>query len=403
MDAQASRPLTLDRLSPRISDCGSYPGEARGGPLVIAHTSAGASLPACNSGRDSLRLASEAALSTSPFLSVVIPAFNVEDTIERCIESVQRQNWPETAIEIVVVDNGSTDRTKMRAERTGCRLIEEGRRGRSSARNRGVQAAQGDLLAFLDADCEAPPEWLPRCLELMSKPFMGAVQARVRKHGQAAPSATFVQAHYYLPFLDTCAMVTHRTAFESAGGFDEELRRNVDMDFSFRLLASGYALGWMPDVVVVKHHDLSFRQHVRRGWDGGVSAALLNLKWQPRVQKAATTLYLDRVKLWLRTSAQAIASGSDDSGKKITEETAKFAGWLATYGRRPAVAEAPFVGPTALEKALGDNCYLVLDLEGGLLFDAKRQKVQRLSLPEIAALKLDSALCGQDLAQARAS
>jgi glycosyltransferase involved in cell wall biosynthesis len=97
-----------------------------------------------------------------PPVSVVVPLFNKERYIRRCLESICRQTMPD--FEAVVVDDGSSDRSADMAETLGdprIRVIRQENRGEGGARNRGIQEARGELIAFLDAD----DEWLPRFLE----------------------------------------------------------------------------------------------------------------------------------------------------------------------------------------------------------------------------------------------
>ena len=220
--------------------------------------------------------------------SIVIPARNSADTLHLTIESALAQEWPGPC-EVIVVDNGSTDGSHELVRRyPKVRYIEEARPGRSYARNCGREHALGEIIGLADADCELPSTWLRDSARVLDNACVGAVQVGIRKHGQKPPRRDFVHAHWYLPFVDTCALVTTATAFDAAGGFDTELSRVVDMDFSFRLLARGYALALLPDIVAVKHHYLDTRQVVRRGWDGGWSLALVGHKWKDLVPSRGT-------------------------------------------------------------------------------------------------------------------
>lgn len=322
---------------------------------------------------------------TQPFVSVIIPAFNTADTIERCVAAALDQDWPDDRLEVIVVDNGSRDDTAARAQRLGARVISEPVRGRSRARNLGARESRGSILAFTDADCEVPREWVGELTRTLSKPWIGAAQARVRKHGQAPPGRDFVQAHYFNPFLDTCAMVTTRRAFDAARGFDEELRRAVDMDFSFRLLECGFAFVWLPDVVVIKHHDLTQRQLVRRGWDGGRSTALLDRKWNTRLNVSRTHLWMRRLHAWSR-AILADARHPRHFGSSSTESTAKLAACLLTELRSASFTRVLPPPVTQLPEHLGAHRSLVLVDDGALVFDRKQRKVERLSATETAAL-----------------
>ena len=99
--------------------------------------------------------------------SVIVPVFNGADTIGECLASLLALDYPPSGFEIVVVDNGSTDGTAAVVAGLGgrVRLLHEPVRGASAARNRGVRAARGRLVAFTDADCAVEPHWLARLVE----------------------------------------------------------------------------------------------------------------------------------------------------------------------------------------------------------------------------------------------
>jgi len=96
-----------------------------------------------------------------PLISIIIPAFNSEKTIKRCLDSIQLQTLPRKNFEIIVVDDGSTDNTVRIAKEFGVeKTIVSKHVSGPNARNLGAKQAKGDLLAFLDSDCEAKPNWL---------------------------------------------------------------------------------------------------------------------------------------------------------------------------------------------------------------------------------------------------
>ena len=102
-------------------------------------------------------------------ISVVIPVFNKADTLDRALKSVLRQTYQK--FEILVINDGSTDESVDvigRFQDARIRLIEQPNSGVSVARNRGVESATYDLIAFLDADDEWLPELLERLLQLRS-------------------------------------------------------------------------------------------------------------------------------------------------------------------------------------------------------------------------------------------
>ena len=106
-------------------------------------------------------------------VSVIIPAYNAEATLGRCLSSLHRQSRPPD--EIIVVDDGSTDGTAKVAQRHGARIISQGNAGPAAARNVGARAASGEVLLFTDADCAPTCDWV----ECMVLPFSESVSSRL--------------------------------------------------------------------------------------------------------------------------------------------------------------------------------------------------------------------------------
>jgi glycosyltransferase involved in cell wall biosynthesis len=95
-------------------------------------------------------------------VSIVVPAFNEEQYIRRCLEALARQYHPHFEIETIVVDGSSTDRTREIAHEYGVRLVVQQHRGIAQARQMGFEAARGEIIASTDAESAPPRDWLMR-------------------------------------------------------------------------------------------------------------------------------------------------------------------------------------------------------------------------------------------------
>lgn len=95
-------------------------------------------------------------------ISVIVPTYNEEANIAPCLESLCHQTLPRERYEIIVVDGGSTDRTREIAEQYADLVFVQTSKKVGGARNDGAKAAQGEILATTDADCVIPPDWLAR-------------------------------------------------------------------------------------------------------------------------------------------------------------------------------------------------------------------------------------------------
>jgi len=324
----------------------------------------------------------------SLLVSIIIPAFNSADTIERSVRSALAQSLVAEQFEVIVVDNGSTDGTPQLLAGLPVRLLTESRRGRSAARNRGAREATGRYLAFLDSDCVAPASWLQDSLRALKRPWIAAVQARIRKHGHAPPPLSFIQGYYHAPFLDTAGLVVSRDAFDQARGFDEELPRNVDIDFTFRLLASGYALAWAAATVIVKYHHLSTKQAFGRGLEGGKAGSQLEAKWHDLVgYKPRSRRYQDRLKSVVKASLRAAL---DPHPAQLRVTLSEQLGRLVAYTRTEAfgaqVTRHRYDSATRVPELLGARRFLVFDGDRVTVFDAEKERSHQLSAAETSEL-----------------
>src|ERR1019366_2076583 len=103
------------------------------------------------------------ALGRAPKASVIAPAYNSAATIGACLESLKTLHYRD--YETIVIDDGSTDATAQMAEGTGVRVIRAEHRGLAAARNAGIEAASGEIVAFLDSDARADADWLYHLVE----------------------------------------------------------------------------------------------------------------------------------------------------------------------------------------------------------------------------------------------
>lgn len=184
-------------------------------------------------------------------VSFVIPAWNEEVHLAKCLRSIANQDVPTNvrAIETIVVDNQSTDGTCAVAARHEARVVTVAPGRASRARNGGARAAAGDWLAFIDADCELPPDWLEKCGRHLDDGSAVAVGAKLRAPGIGA---TWVERAWHA-ILDAGApqrpavarwlpgfnLLVRKRDFDDVGGFDEGLVTCEDCDLSYRLATRG--------------------------------------------------------------------------------------------------------------------------------------------------------------------
>ena len=206
-------------------------------------------------------VAAEPAPSAAVSISIIIPALNEERMIGRCLESLAAMVFSRDRFEVLVVDNGSRDKTLEIAKsfhgRLSLRILQKANVRISALRNLGAQAAAGDILAFLDADCLAPEDWLDRILELAPADGAGVLGAhyllpdgstwvgRTWHRYQEAPKSGEVS---HVPAGD---LIIRREDFLRLGGFDETIQTNEDYELCERARKSGMQVRAFPALGVV--------------------------------------------------------------------------------------------------------------------------------------------------------
>ncbi len=214
--------------------------------------------------------------SRIPEFSIIIPAYNAADSISACVRALKTQTIPPHRYEIIVVDDGSADDTAHQAAAAGARIIRQQNAGAAAARNRGAQAAQGELLLFTDSDCIPAPDWVARMVAPFADPSVAGAKG-VYKTEQSEFTPRFVQQEYQdkydgmarlpqIDFVDTYSAAYRRDIFLQMGGFDTTFpgASVEDQEFSFRLAEAGYRLVFAPDAVVAHRHDPSVGDYIRR-------------------------------------------------------------------------------------------------------------------------------------------
>jgi len=180
------------------------------------------------------------------FISVVIPAYNEEQYLGRCLQALREQTYPPSQFEIVVVDNGSTDATAEIARRFGARVVYEPRKGVARARQTGFLESRGTIIASTDADTIVPPDWLARiAAHFEADPALGGVYGPVYWHD----GHLYQRLAIRYPITWGLALsnrvgrslwwgsnfAVRRGIFHAAGGFPVNWASGEDTDLSLRV------------------------------------------------------------------------------------------------------------------------------------------------------------------------
>lgn len=212
--------------------------------------------------------------SNRPLVSVIIPVYNDADRLALCLMALDGQTYPRHLVEIVAVDNGSEDDVAEVAERfEGVRLVREPRPGSYAARNRGIIEAEGDIIAFTDADCRPTSTWIERAVRhLVHDPGVGVVGGHIQVVAADPNSPSGVELYEIMTgfpqkryieefrFAATACMFTRMSVFDSVGLFNEELMSGGDREWGMRVHASGFCLRYADDVITVHPARRTLRQ-----------------------------------------------------------------------------------------------------------------------------------------------
>lgn len=227
-------------------------------------------------------------MTSLPSVSVIVPVLNGERTLGDCLASLVRLGYPEERRELLIVDNGSTDRTAEIIAGYPVRHLREEERGRSQARNRGIRESSGEILAFTDADCVVTTGWLRELTRGFEDDAVAGVAGEILAYPPATPTQRYLEARHRewqkdalrlsRPFAGTPNVAFRREVFDRIGLFDPALPRAQDKDLGWRFFGAGLKLHYNPRAVVLLRHpptswDL-LKQHA--GW--GYGAALLHSK-----------------------------------------------------------------------------------------------------------------------------
>lgn len=186
-----------------------------------------------------------------PLVSIIVPVYQGEKTIKKCLNSIFSQTFQD--FEVIVVNDGSTDKTleRLKPFRDKIILINQENKGSNPARNRGYQEAKGKYLLFCDADIEMKPTILEKMVKTLER----------------NPDKSFVYCSFYygfkkfrlwpydpdrlkkMPYIHTCSLIRK----ENFPGFDEKIKRLQDWDLWLTMLEQGHTGIWIPEFLFKMH------------------------------------------------------------------------------------------------------------------------------------------------------
>ena len=232
-----------------------------------------------------------------PKISIIVPVYNGEKCIGECIESLLALDYPKQCMEIIVVDNNSTDKSvEIIKKFSEVKLISEKKQGACCARNIGYRNASNDLIAFTDSDCIVDKNWLKELV----RHFENDRVAGCGGHLEPMPPQTVIEEYIIFrdilsqenafkneplspPFLITSNAMYRKNILNEVGGFDENFYiAGEDADLSWRIVEKGYKLECESKAIVYHKHRSTLMSFLRQVKSYGCGTSYLFWKYHKK-------------------------------------------------------------------------------------------------------------------------
>lgn len=275
-----------------------------------------------------------------PMFSFIVPVRNDAKRLERCLRSIQANKFSGARIDVVVIDNGSTDGSADVARRLGALVLGSDSASVAELRNLGAAQDAGDILAFVDADHEISAAWVRAAMETLRAPDVAAAGALCH----APIDGTWVQQTYGLlrglprgsrdvEWLGSGNLAVRRTVFFAVGGFDTALTTCEDVDLCNRIRATGARIVSNADMKNIHYGDPAtlwdvFKSELWRGRDNLRVSFRTRLSW--RGLPSVLIPIVDVAMIVMVMLGIAVAIAGSGLGLRIAASAAAVVGGAAT-------------------------------------------------------------------------
>lgn len=295
--------------------------------------------------------------------SVIVPIYNGEADLPELINCLRSQTYPTDRVEYLLVDNGSCDRTssliqqaaqELASQGIGLQYLKEDRIQSSyAARNTGIRAATGEIIAFTDADCRPQPNWLEELISPFADSSVGIVVGEIvalsgktllEKHAERHKvlSQEHTLNHPFRPYGQTANLAVRRQVLEQVGLFRPYLTTGGDADFCWRVQQQTiWKLQFAP-TAVVQHRNRSTVQDYQSQWRryGCSNRYLHELHGVELMREKTTQEYLYLLSRWLvkelpMNSVKAIALKTPPIDI-VSTPISLLGAWARAVGQREA-------------------------------------------------------------------
>jgi cellulose synthase/poly-beta-1,6-N-acetylglucosamine synthase-like glycosyltransferase len=221
-----------------------------------------------------------------PKVSIIVAAYNSQDTIEECLKSILMLKYPEDLFEVIVMDGGSKDATVKIAEKFPIKVVSI-RLNAPAAYNYAMKIASYPILGFIDADAKVEPAWLNKLIPHLSDPKVAGVSGSIETWNKENPWAKSIgyelknrykRIGKYIGRIATMNLLLKKAVIEEVGGWDEKLPSQYDTDLGFRISAKGYRIAYEPSAVCYHFNRPTLNAYYRQQLQYGKNTLKLYFK-----------------------------------------------------------------------------------------------------------------------------
>jgi len=215
------------------------------------------------------------------FVSVLIPHLNNSYNLQSCINALIQQSYPDNLYEIIVIDNGSNEQHLQNIEKfkniKNLNILYENKTGSYSARNKGIDHANGDIIAFTDSDCTPKYDWLEKgVVNLNNQKNCGAIGGQIKLTFADSSKLNMVELYEKMSclrqdifiqnrnFAATANLFTSKKIILEVGKFNDSFVAAGDQEWCHRVYSKGYKIIYCHDTIVYHPTRKSFKDFVKR-------------------------------------------------------------------------------------------------------------------------------------------
>jgi cellulose synthase/poly-beta-1,6-N-acetylglucosamine synthase-like glycosyltransferase len=221
-----------------------------------------------------------------PKVSIIVAAYNNEQTIEQCLKSILAIDYPADFIEVIVMDGGSRDATVQIAEKYPVKVLSL-RLNAPAAYNYAMKIASHEVLGFIDADAKVEQQWLKMLIPHLGEPKVAGASGSIETWNANNPWARSIgyelknryrRIGKYTRRIATMNLLLKKAVIEEAGGWDETLPSQYDTDLGFRISAKGYTIAYEPSATCFHYNRPTLRAYYKQQLQYGKNTLKLYFK-----------------------------------------------------------------------------------------------------------------------------